>query len=107
MSRKLTLFQGVAVLMACLAIVVSAYAAYMAGARILHRRAVRAAIPQYIAGLEAQRDRLAQAIQQYHSQYGFYPPQHMTNGQGALFNPLYYELVGTRWNTNMQSFGLP
>ncbi len=72
-----------------------------------HRRKVHAAIPKYLDGLRAQRNRLASAIQQYHHRFGFYPQNHSPKADRALLNPLYYELVGTRWSTNFAAFRLP
>jgi hypothetical protein len=107
-NQALSPSQGVAVVAGLLVMGAGVYGLYHIAAESWHRRGVTAAIPSYLDGVKAQRDSLAQAIEKYHSQFGFYPPNHATNLVGrALVNPLYYELTGTRWNSNLQSFGLP
>ncbi len=84
------------------------YAAYRMSSSALHRRSVSAAIPKYLTGLKADRQKLSAAIQRYYDHFGFYPPNRSTNlSTRALNNALYYELIGTRWNSNLHSFGLP
>ena len=47
---------------------------------------------QYIRNAQAEMEQLETAIERYKAAYGFYPPDNPTN---ALFNPLYFELLGT------------
>lgn len=47
---------------------------------------------QYIQNATAEMEQLETAIDRYRAAYGFYPPDNATN---ALFNPLYFELLGT------------
>src|SRR5262245_20249770 len=104
LSATESLFALVVILIAA----TCAYAAYRLISPVLHRRAVSASIPGYIEALKLDRENLSAAIQRYHDQFGFYPPNGSTNlAARAVNNPLYYELVGTRWNSNLRSFGLP
>jgi hypothetical protein len=106
-KRQLTARQTIAVLLGSALVAAVVYGAYLAGLTFMHRRAVRAVIPKYLDGLRGQRDQLAQAIERYHVQFGFYPQNHTTNStQRAVLNPLYYELLGTLWVSNYQAFRL-
>jgi hypothetical protein len=106
-NRALTPAQSAAVILGLTVVAGAGYGLYWVAARAWHERAVRAVIPTYLEGLRAQRDELSRAIERYRAQFGFYPPNHATNSDRALVNPLYYELAGTRWNTDLGTFGLP
>ena len=107
-NRPLSPVQTIFVIVGVLALGIGAYELYLVASRVLHRIAVRATIPKYLQGLRTHRDQLSQAIERYHSQFGFYPPNHCTNQQNrAYVNTLFYELVGTRWDTNLHTFSLP
>jgi prepilin-type N-terminal cleavage/methylation domain-containing protein len=47
---------------------------------------------QYIRNAQAEMEQVETAIERYKAAYGFYPPDNPTN---ALFNQLYFELLGT------------
>ena len=106
-NRALSPAQAFGWILALLLIAAAGYALYVTAADAWHRRGVRAAIPKYLDGLRAQRDALSQAVERYHAQFDFYPPNHPTNANRAVLNPLYYELVGARWDTNFGTFRLP
>jgi hypothetical protein len=106
-NRQLSARQTLAVVVGSILLGAVVYGLYLGGSTFIHRRAVRAAIPKYLDGLRGQRDQLAQAIEKYHAQFGFYPQNHSTNNaQRAILNPLYYELLGTLWVSNYQAFRL-
>ncbi len=50
---------------------------------------------QYISQTQAEMGKLESAIDGYKNAYGFYPPG---NSASAIFNPLYFELLGTTNN---------
>jgi hypothetical protein len=84
------------------------YGIFLVGHRVWVQRLAKSAIPGYLAELRSQRDRLLGAIERYHAHFGYYPPNRSTNlAERAIMNPLYYELVGTQWNSDFQAYRIP
>src|SRR5262245_7899981 len=107
-NKSLTPIQGVLVCAAVLVAAASVYGLYVAAGQFRCRRGAKASIPIVLNGLRGHRDLLVKAIESYHRQVGFYPPDHATGRiDRATANSLYYELVGTRWNPGNKTFGLP
>ena len=107
-TKNLSTGQSLLVVGCVLVGVACAYGGYRLVAFALHRRSVSAAIPKYLEVLKSDREKLSGAIRRYHDHFGFYPPNRSTNlSTRALNNTLYYELSGTRWNSNLYSFRLP
>jgi len=107
-NQALTPLQALVVILALFVFVGLGYGLYRVAEKFRHQRNVRASISKYLDGLRGQRDVLGQAVERYHAQLGFYPPNHSTSRtERASLNPLYYELVGTQWSTNYQSYRVP
>src|SRR5438128_4277452 len=97
-NRSLTPLQGVAVVFGLLVAATLVWLIWRGSTALWHRKKVRGMIPTYLADLRRQRDVLSDSIEQYRAHFGYYPPNHSSNRvERALLNPLYYELVGTRW----------
>jgi hypothetical protein len=107
-NRNLSFRQSLLVIVLVAAIGASVYGIYLLIAQALHRKAVAAAVPKYVEALTADREKITAALERYRKQFGFYPRNLGTNlANRAVENPLYYELVGTRWETNLHAFRLP
>jgi hypothetical protein len=104
-SRSLTAKQAVAVILAIVVVTALGYGAYQFYTAVRHTRLVRAYLPKALEELRRQRTELITAIEEYHKQYGFYPPARPRAEQApGVINPLFYELAGTRFHPNQQDF---
>jgi hypothetical protein len=84
------------------------YGLYLGIAGLWHHRMLEQSIPAALAGVRAQRDELASVIEAYKAHFGYYPPLYTSLGQNrGILNPLCYELLGTRYETNRRAFSIP
>ena len=73
-----------------------------------HRHMLERSIPSVLAGARSQRDTLIALIESYKTHFGYYPPMFTTSGPTrGIINPLAYELLGVRFNTNTAQFYIP
>lgn len=107
-DRPLSRLQALLVFCAVLILGGLSYGIVLAAKHLRQERAASQAIPIYLDELKMQMERLSGVIEKYRTQFGFYPANRSANGTNlARVNPLYYELVGTRWSTNYQTFEIP
>jgi hypothetical protein len=91
--------------MLVLAIAGAFYGAYRGAANFWHLRTLEKVIPAALDGLRNQRDALSGTIEEYKRQLGYYPP--LLTGPGnsrGVINPLCYEMLGTRFDSNRGDF---
>src|ERR1700676_559689 len=104
LSAKQTAF-GVALL---LALAGALFGLYRGVSTVWHRRMLERSTPSVLAGIRSQRDTLMALVESYKSRFGFYPPMFTTSGPTrGVINPLAYELLGVRFNTNTGQFYIP
>jgi hypothetical protein len=108
LNRRLSGRETAIVVLIVAALAGLGYAAYgYISATILEAR-VRAAVPAVLAMLRAQEWDLEKAIEAYKLNFGFYPPDHVLEGQppkvDAVKNPLLYELAGVVYNPTNKVF---